>query len=68
MDAIATATSGINSALAQFDRAAGAIASPSGDVAQAAVQVVEAKASFGANVAVLKTADSMMGSLLDIMA
>jgi flagellar basal body rod protein FlgC len=68
MDAISTATSGMSAALAQFGQAAQTIASPGGDVAQAAVQTVEAKTSFAANAAVLKSADAMMGALLDILA
>jgi flagellar basal body rod protein FlgC len=67
MDVLATAASGMISAQAQFDRAAGAVAS-GGDPVPAVVQSVEAKTSFGANVAVLKTADKMMGALLDIIA
>ncbi|HUO23784.1 MAG TPA: flagellar basal body rod C-terminal domain-containing protein [Caulobacteraceae bacterium] len=68
MDAISTATSGMTAALSRFDQAAGAIASPNGDLAQAAVLTIDAKASFTANAAVLKTADEMMGALLDILA
>jgi len=68
MDAIATAASGMTTAFSQLDRAASSIASPQSDPAQGAVQLAEAKTGLAANTAVFKTADRMMGALLDMIA
>jgi len=73
MNPIATAAYGMFAASQRFDasaqRVAGMGASDSDvDLAQEATTQVEAKTAFTANVAVLKTADKMQQSLLDILA
>jgi hypothetical protein len=39
-----------------------------GDLIQAQVEAIEAKVSFGANMAMLKTASEMQKSIIDILA
>jgi flagellar basal body rod protein FlgC len=73
MNPIATAAYGMFAASQRFDasaqRVAGMGAADSDiDLGQEATTQVEAKTAFTANVAVLKTADKMQQSLLDILA
>ncbi|MBV9511097.1 MAG: flagellar hook protein FlgE [Caulobacteraceae bacterium] len=66
VSAINYAISGMTSASQQLDAVAGVVSSGNGDLASAAVTEATASADFKANAAVMKTADKMMGSLLDI--
>jgi hypothetical protein len=67
MDALAIGAAGMISATQRFDQAAGATVSNPGDP-QAVVDQISAKASFDASAKVVKTADRMLGSLLDMLA
>jgi len=62
--------SGIDSGFDRLDKAAGRIArdGAGGDLAGNVVDLMRARQDVGANVAVVRTADEMMGSLLDIFA
>jgi len=67
--AAVSAAAGIASAVARFERsAARTVAAPLDDLAAETVERVNAKVALSANVAVLRTADAMTGSLLDILA
>lgn len=69
MSAMASALFGMRAALAQVDRTARALAGPS-DPARLPGQLValkEAEHAFAANTAVVRTADRMVGSLLDVL-
>lgn len=69
MIASSVATAGIASAVARFDQSAARTASaPLDDLAVETVERMEAKAALSANVAVLRTADAMTGTLLDMIA
>lgn len=69
MQAFAIAASGIADAGARFAASAGRTArDPLADLAGETVERLEAEVAFKANVSVLKTADAMYGSLLDILA
>ena len=73
MNPIATAAYGMFAASQRFDasaqRVAGLGASDSDvDLGAEVTSQVEAKSAFTANVAVIKTADKMQQSLLDILA
>jgi hypothetical protein len=73
IDALSTAASGIRNEAAQFDKAAQRVvkaAAPSGgdDLAAAIVDAKVSEIGFSANVAVFKTADKMLGALLDTVA
>lgn len=69
MQAFAIAASGIVGATERFAASATRTAAdPFADMAGETVERVTAEAAFKANVAVLKTADEMYGSLLDILA
>jgi len=73
MNPIATAAYGMFAASQRFDASAQRVASmgqPGNDVdlAEEATTEIEAKTAFQANVAVLKTADKMQQSLIDILA
>lgn len=69
MQAFAIAAAGIAGATDRFTAsAARTAADPFADLAGEMVERISAKAAFKANVAVLKTADDMYGSLLDILA
>jgi flagellar hook protein FlgE len=74
MDPISTARYGMMTATAQLTGAASRIASAGGDAlgdvdyAAEAVNMVEAQQSFKANVDVIKVADSMWQSLLNLQA
>jgi flagellar basal body rod protein FlgC len=69
MQAFAIAASGIAGATERFAAsAARTAADPFANFAGEAVERITAESAFKANVAVLKTADEMYGSLLDILA
>ena len=69
MIASAIAASGIASATARFEQSAARTATaPLDNLAEETVERALAKTALSANVAVLKTADDMVGSLLDILA
>ena len=69
MQAFAIAASGIADAGARFAASAGRTArDPLADLAGETVERLEAEVAFKANVSVMKTADAMYGSLLDILA
>ena len=69
MIASAIAAGGIASAVARFEQSAVRTAqNPLDNLETEMVERIEAKASFSANIAVLQTADDMVGSLLDILA
>ena len=69
MQAFAIAASGIAGATERFAASAARTArDPLADLAGETVQRMTANAEFSANIAVLKTADEMYGSLLDILA
>lgn len=71
MDAINTSYAGMTGAIRRFDRAAGDIAqSASGassvPLEEAVIETIQARTDFEANAAVMRTANAMLGSLLDI--
>lgn len=69
MSAFAIAATGIADATARFAASAERTArDPLADLAGESVERIEAETALKANVAVLKTADRMYGSLLDILA
>lgn len=69
MQAFAIAASGIADATARFAASAERTArDPLADLAGETVERLESEVALKANVAVLKTADQMYGSLLDIIA
>ena len=72
MDPIATAHYGMMAAMNRFaDAASRTVQSAGGefgDLAQASVDMAEAKAALEANVAVARTADEMLGVVLNISA
>lgn len=68
MQAAAIASAGITTALARFDASASrTAANPLDDLAAETVERLEASTAVTANAAVLRTADDMMGTLLDIL-
>ena len=68
MQVFAIATAGITAASDRFAASAVRTATdPLGDLAGETVERMSAKTAFSANIAVLKTADDMYGSLLDIL-
>jgi len=69
MSAISTATSGIINATQRFDKAAVSTvrnASDGKDILSNLVDQIDSRNAFQANISVIKTADQMLGSLLDI--
>lgn len=69
MQAHALAAAGLQTAVARFDASARRTAAdPLADVAGEAVERIGAEVAFKANVAVLRTADEMTGTLLDLLA
>jgi hypothetical protein len=69
MQALSIAAAGMSNALNRFETSARRTASGSLDtLPQDAVEQMEAKTAFSANVAVARTADEMIGALLDIKA
>ena len=68
MQAAAIASAGITTALARFDASASRTAvAPLDDLAAETIERLEARTAVTANAAVLRTADDMMGTLLDIL-
>lgn len=68
MSVSAVAAAGITSALARFEASARRTAeAPLDDLAAETVERMEAKTAVAANVAVLRTADDMTGTLLDML-
>lgn len=72
MQAINSATAGLMAATQRLDASARRTASwgleSNVDLAAEAVEQVQAKVAFKANVAVIRTADQMTGLLLDMLA
>lgn len=69
MQAFSIAASGIAAATARFDASARRTASaPLANLAEESVERILAEVAVKANVAVLKSADEMSGTLLDILA
>jgi flagellar basal body rod protein FlgC len=73
MQVLAIASTGLDAAFQRFEQSAqrtARVASPYADVdlAQEAVEQISARASFSANIAVMRTANQMLGQLLDILA
>lgn len=69
VSALSSAAAGINAAFARLDAsAARTAADPLGNLAGEAVERITAKTELSANVAVLRTADEMTGTLLDMLA
>lgn len=69
ISAVSSAASGISAAFARLDAsAARTAAAPLANLAGEAVEQIIAKTELSANIAVLRTADEMTGSLLDILA
>jgi flagellar basal body rod protein FlgC len=67
--AASIATAGIASAVARFEASATRTArAPLDDLVTETVERIEAKTALSANVAVLRTADAMTGTLLDMLA
>lgn len=65
MSAIATAQYGMMAAMRRFEASAQATVR-GGDYAREAVEQLSAKQAFKASVAVLRTADEMLGAVLDL--
>jgi flagellar hook protein FlgE len=71
MQVMAIASAGLDASLQRFTQSAqrtASAASPYADVdlANEAVEQISAKSAFSANVAVIRTADQMLGELLDM--
>jgi flagellar basal body rod protein FlgG len=68
ISSIHSAMSGMAEAAGRFDRASARIAQPQPDDAVGdRVQQITAQHAFAANVATVRTADEMIGSLIDIV-
>lgn len=64
-----SANAGMQRQVARFERAAASIARApdgEGDLVADTVEQIDAKAAFSANVAVARTADDMLGTLINI--
>lgn len=69
MQAMSIAAAGLMSAQSRFEASARRTAAqPLDNLEQEVVERIESETAFKANVAVLKTADEMTGTLLDILA
>jgi flagellar basal body rod protein FlgG len=68
MNALSIGAAGMNMASQRFDVSATQIASGTGDVAQQSVSMMQAKNDFEASAVVVKSADKMMGTLLNVLA
>ena len=69
MSAISTAAAGIISATQRFEKAAASTArnaTNGQDILSDLVEQINSRNAFKANISVIKTADDMLGSLLDI--
>jgi hypothetical protein len=63
------AMGGMQRQVARFERAAGSIAKGpegGGDLIADTVEQIDAKAAFSANLSVIRTADEMLGTLINI--
>jgi flagellar hook protein FlgE len=72
MQVMAIASAGLQTSMQRFEQSAqrtAAASSPYADVdlAQEVVEQVSARSAFSANVSVIRTANQMMGELLDMM-
>lgn len=66
---ISSATSGMADAVSRFDRASARIARPdAGDPVRDRVDQIAARYDFAANVATVRVADEMLGTLIDTIA
>lgn len=69
MQALPIAAAGMLDAQARFENSARRTAqAPLDNLAEEIVEQIEAKTAFKANAAVVRTADEMTGTLLDILA
>jgi flagellar basal body rod protein FlgC len=69
MQALPIAAAGLNDAAARFDASARrTAAAPLEDPVRDIVDRIEAKTAVKANIAVIRTADRMTGTLLDMLA
>ena len=67
MQALSIAAAGMTTAQNRFDNSARRTATaPLDNLAEETVERIQAKTAFSANVAVARTADQMLGALLDI--
>jgi hypothetical protein len=69
MQALSIAAAGMMTAQNRFDNSARRTATaPLDNLAEETVERIQAKTAFSANAAVLRTADDMTGTLLDMLA
>lgn len=69
MQALSIAAAGMTSAQNRFDNSARrTAAAPLDNLTEETVERIQAKTAFSANAAVVRTADDMTGTLLDILA
>lgn len=69
MQALSIAAAGMTTAQNRFESSARrTAAAPLDNLAEETVERVQAKTAFSANAAVVRTADDMTGTLLDILA
>ena len=69
INAISSALSGISNATSRFDRAASRIAQPEpSDLIGDRVEQITAQHAFEANLATIRTADDMVGTLINTIA
>ncbi|MFA4940281.1 flagellar basal body rod C-terminal domain-containing protein [Brevundimonas sp.] len=69
MQALSIAAAGMTTAQNRFESSARrTAAAPLDNLAEETVERVQAKTAFSANAAVVRTADEMTGTLLDILA
>jgi flagellar basal body rod protein FlgC len=66
MNALSIAATGMAAAAQSFDASASRAAAGDGDPVAEAVDQIESKTAFQASAAVFKSADRMMGALLDL--
>lgn len=68
MQALSIAAAGLTTAQNRFDNSARrTAAAPLDNLAEEIVERIQAKTAFSANATVLRTADDMTGTLLDIL-
>ena len=69
MQALSIAAAGMTTAQNRFDSSARhTAAAPLDNLAEETVERIQARTAFSANAAVLRTADDMTGTLLDMLA
>jgi flagellar hook protein FlgE len=68
MDAISIATAGLTRATDRLTASAIRTVAPDADLGREVVEQVQAKTDFKANLAVIRAADEMTGTLLDMLA